>query len=165
MAGWADARPPPPLLPMRGCNVNYLDLLAPKLKDLAGQRIALQEIPESLHTLELACEALQVAGADCTKISGKPSKEEEALLANLAERDYLRRNLVITRRQVEQLERALAKLDENEKLVVERLYIDRKAAPIKQLCAVLECEESTVYEIRYRATVKLARMLFGQVDL
>lgn len=144
--------------------MNYLDWLLPKLKNLPEQRVALTEIQESIETLEMSCEMLQASGVEGARIPKRPSKVEEAYLDNLCEWEQLQKNLEITRREVAQMERVLALLSDEERLVLERFYINRQRDHLRQLCKELDCKEAQVYEIKSRATIKLSRMLFGQVD-
>ena len=87
------------------------------------------------------------------------------MLANIAERDELKHNLEITKREVEQVDAALAELSQEERLVLERFYIHREHGHVDRLCEELNMEKSQVYNIKNRALVKLARMLHGQVSL
>lgn len=141
----------------------YLDWLIPKLTTLPEKQIALKEIAESIRTLELSCEALQASGVEPARISKRPTKAEEAYLDNLCEREQLQKNLEITRREVDQMERMLALLADDERLVLDRFYINRQKNHLRLLCEELACEEAQVYEIKSRAAIKLARMLFGNV--
>ena len=145
--------------------MKYTDWLIPRLRDLEQEREALQNIPERIRTLEIAFAGLRAANTEGDVVSGGENHREEALLANIAERDELKRNLVISRREVEQVDGALAKLSQEERLVLDRFYIHREPGHVERLCEELSMEKSQVYNIKNRAMVKLARMLHGQVSL
>ena len=103
--------------------MKYSDWIIPRLRDLEQERAALQNIPERIRTLELAFAGLRAANTEGDVVSGGENHREEAMLANIAERDELKRNLVISRREVEQVDGALAKLSQEERLVLDRFYI------------------------------------------
>ena len=145
--------------------MKYSDWIIPRLRDLEQERAALQNIPERIRTLELAFAGLRAANTEGDVVSGGENHREEAMLANIAERDELKRNLVISRREVEQVDGALAKLSQEERLVLDRFYIHRESGHVERLCEELIMEKSQVYNIKNRALVKLARMLHGQVYL
>lgn len=145
--------------------MKYTDWIIPRLRDLENERAALQNIPERIRTLELAFAGLRAANTDGDVVSGGENHREDLLLANIAERDELKKNLEITRREVEQVDSALAKLSQDERLVLDRFYIHREHGHVDRLCEELGCEVANVYKIKNRALVQLARSLHGQVTL
>ena len=145
--------------------MKYTDWIIPRLRELGQERAALKNIPERILVLEMAFDGLKAANTDGTVVSGGENHREEAMLANIAERDELKHNLEITKREVEQVDAALAELSQEERLVLERFYIHREHGHVDRLCEELNMEKSQVYNIKNRALVKLARMLHGQVSL
>lgn len=145
--------------------MKYTDWIIPRLRDLEQEREALVNIPERIRTLELAFAGLRASGTEGDVVSGGENHREEAMLANIAERDELKRNLVIARREVDQVDGVLAKLSQEERLVLDRFYIHREQGHVDRLCEELNMEKSQVYNVKNRALVKLARMLHGQVSL
>ena len=145
--------------------MKYTDWIIPRLRDLEQEREALQNIPERINTLELAFAGLRASSTDGDVVSGGENHREEAMLANIAERDRLRLNLELTRREVHQVEKALSQLSPDEALVLERFYVHREPGHVERLCEELNMEKSQVYNIKNRALVRLARMLHGQVFL
>ena len=145
--------------------MKYTDWIIPRLRELEQERAALQNIPERILVLGLKFAGLKATDTDSDRVSGGENHREEAMLANIAERDELKRNLEITRREVEQIDAALANLSQEERLVLERFYIHREHGHVDKLCEELNMEKSQVYNIKNRALVRLARMLHGQVNL
>ena len=145
--------------------MKYTDWIIPRLRELEQERAALQNIPERILVLGLKFAGLKATDTDSDRVSGGENHREEAMLANIAERDELNRNLEITRREVEQIDAALANLSQEERLVLERFYIHREHGHVDKLCEELNMEKSQVYNIKNRALVRLARMLHGQVNL
>ena len=63
------------------------------------------------------------------------------------------------RRQVREMERALALLTPAERLVLDRLVIHRERGAAQVLCQLLEVEPATVYRYKKQALEKLRRAL------
>ena len=145
--------------------MKYSDWLIPRLRDLEQEREALVNIPERIYTLEIAFAGLRASGTEGDVVSGGENHREEAMLANIAERDRLRLNLELTRREVHQVEKALSRLSPDEALVLERFYVHREQGHVERLCEELNMEKSQVYNVKNRALIRLARMLHGQVSL
>ena len=145
--------------------MKYTDWIIPRLRELEQERAALTNIPERIRVLELKFAGLKATDTEGDRVSGGENHREEMLLANIAERDELKRNLEITRREVEQMDAALAELSREERLVLERFYIKRELGHVDRLCEELGCEVANVYKIKNRALVRLARSLHGQVNL
>lgn len=145
--------------------MRYTDWLIPRLRELENQRKALENIPERIKLLEMKATAIRASAKAEEPVSGGTTRGEDRLLENIAERDELAQNLKITRREVQELEKALAALSPEEQRVLEMFYINRRQNYLEQLCAELCCEKSQIYRVKERALVKLARILYGQVKL
>ena len=63
------------------------------------------------------------------------------------------------RRQVREMERALALLTPAERLVLDRLVIHRERGAAQVLCQLLEVEPATVYRYKKQALEKLKKAL------
>ena len=145
--------------------MKYTDWLIPRLRSLENERRALVNIPERIRMLEMDFGAIRAATTDGDPVSGGTNRREEMLLENIAERDELKRNLAVTRREVRQIEGALDTLSREERAVIEKFYIDRPPDHISRLCEELHIEKAQIYRIKDRAMIHLARQLFGQVTL
>lgn len=145
--------------------MNYKDRLIPELKTLQSKREALKNIPEKIKILEMRYGALRSSQTDAQPVSGGISRRENDLLCNIAERDALKLDLEIVRREVALMERALQSLSETEQLVLDRAYINRRKNYIDQLCEELGYEKSQIYRIRETSLEGLARKLLGRAEL
>lgn len=145
--------------------MNYKDRLIPELKTLQDKREALINIPEQIKILEMRYGALRAARTDAQPVSGDISRRENDLLCNIAERDTLKADLTATQREVDLMDGALSKLSEVEQRVIDYAYINRRKNYIEQLCEELGYERTQVYRIKDAALIKLARKLYGKVEL
>lgn len=146
--------------------MNYKDRLIPELKALQDKREALVNIPEKIRILEIRYGALRAAQTDAQPVSGSSiSRRENDLLCNIAERDALKMDLEVTQREVDLMEEALHKLSEVEQRVLDYAYINRRKNYIERLCEELGYERTQIYRIQDAALIKLARKLYGKVEL
>ena len=132
-----------------------------KLKNYAARREALENIPHEIKRLELAYVGIRSAAVDSTPVSGGGSSREEAMLSNIVHRDELKRRLKETRLWVAQVDKALAILSDEEKLVLECFYIHRAKGGVDVLCEQLHLERSTVYDRRDSALRHFTIALYG----
>lgn len=79
-----------------------------------------------------------------------------------AELDALSRKLTETRFLLDQLNRGLSALTDEERLVLDRMYINPKKGMTMALCEALEVEVATVYRRRNKALEKLTRAMPGR---
>lgn len=135
-----------------------------KLKNYEARRTALEGIPKEIRQLESAFSGIRSATTDGTPISGDGSTREDFMLSNIVHRDELKRRLKETRLWVAQVDKALAVLDDEERLVLERFYIHRAKGNIGDLCERLNVEQPTAYRRRDQALRHFTIALYGVTD-
>lgn len=146
--------------------MRYTDWLVPELKTLQEKREALKNIPQKIKILEMRYSALRSSRTDAEPVRGSSiDKYEDAMLCNIAERDTLATNYEIIKNEVAFLESALDTLSESERLIIDRMYIQQVRKGIDMLCDELGYERAQIYNIRNNAMIKLARTLYGKVEL
>lgn len=136
-----------------------------RLRILNEQKDALENIPERIKMLEIEYEGLKATQTDGISVSGGTNHQEEARLSNIIKRMNLERNRKCTEMEVAQMESALDKLSEDDKLILSLFYINRPRDYIDRLCEELHCEVAHVYRKKDSALLELARRLCGQVTL
>ena len=140
----------------------WKDRVVDRLRDLGMQRAALEAIPLELERLQI--ESVSIRGAGGGGVAGKGGGErEERMLWNIMQREALERNLEMAGKYVEFVERGLAALEEEEALVVERVYVRGEPDVIERLREEWEmAEKRSVYKrldkILYRLTVAMFGM-------
>ena len=92
------------------------------------------------------------------------SHREEAMVGNIARRDELKRRLKEARLWVAQVDKALAVLDDEERLVLDRFYIHRAKGAVEALCECLNLEKSAVYDRRDKALRHFTLALYGVTE-
>jgi len=145
--------------------MNYKDWLIPELKALESWRASLANVPDQIEELERSAVSLRPAAYDSTPVLGGGNRREDALIANIAERERLAEGLRITETRVRRLDRALAALNAQERHVLEYFYIDRRRNAVELLMFELGYEKSQVYRIKDDALLHLARIRYGLVEM
>ena len=132
-----------------------------KLKNYEAHREALENIPKEIKRLESAYAGIRSATTDGTPVSGGGNTREDSMLSNIVHRDELKRRLREARLWVAQVDKALAVLDDEERLVLDRFYIHRAKGAVEALCEILGLEKSAVYDRRDRALRHFTLALYG----
>ena len=135
-----------------------------KLNNYTAHRAALENIPQEIKRLESAYAGIRSATTDGTPVSGGGSTREDTMLSNIVRRDELKRRLKEARLWVAQVDKALAVLDDEERLVLDRFYIHRAKGNVGELCERLNVEQATVYRKRDSALRRFTIALYGVTE-
>ena len=140
----------------------WKDRVVDRLRDLGMQRAALEAIPLELERLQIESVSIRGSGVDGVAVKGGGDREDR-MLWNIMQREALERNLEMAGKYVEFVERGLAALEEEEALVVERVYVRGEPDVIERLREEWEmAEKRSVYKrldkILYRLTVAMFGM-------
>ena len=135
-----------------------------KLKNYEAHREALENIPKEIKRLESAYAGIRSATTDGTPVSGGSNTREDSMLSNIVHRDELKRRLKEARLWVAQVDKALAVLDDEERLVLDRFYIHRAKGNVGELCERLNVEQATVYRKRDSALRRFTIALYGVTE-
>lgn len=135
-----------------------------KLKNYEARKEALGSIPQEIKRLELIYTGIRSAVADGTPVSESSNTREDATLSNIVHRDELKRRLKEARLWVSQVEKALAVLDDEERLVLYKFYIHPAKGSVDALCERLHIERSTVYRKRDNALRRFTLALYGATE-
>ena len=135
-----------------------------KLKNYEAHRQALENIPREIKRLESAYTGLRSASTENAPVTGGGGTREDCVLSNIVLRDELKRRLKEARLWTAQVDKALAVLGEEEKLVLDRFYIHRAKGNAGELCERLNVEQATVYRKRDSALRRFTIALYGVTD-
>lgn len=135
-----------------------------KLKNYEAHKQSLECLPKEIRRLESAYTGIRSASTDGTPISGGGSTREDSMLSNIVHRDELKRRLKEARLWVAQVDKALAVLDDEEQLVLDRFYIHRTKGTVEALCESLNLEKSAVYDRRDKALRHFTLALYGVTE-
>lgn len=135
-----------------------------KLKNYEAHKQALECLTKEIRRLESAYTGIRSATTDGTPISGGGNTREDSMLSNIVHRDELKRRLKEARLWVSMVDKALAVLDDEEQLVLDRFYIHRTKGAVEALCESLNLEKSAVYDRRDKALRHFTLALYGVTE-
>ena len=144
--------------------MNWKREAADKLKNYEAHKQALECLPKEIKRLESAYTGIRSATTDGTPVSGGGNTREDSMLSNIVHRDELKRRLKEARLWVAQVDKALAVLDDEERLVLDRFYIHRANGAVEALCESLSLEKSAVYDRRDKALRHFTLALYGVTE-
>lgn len=135
-----------------------------KLKGYEAHKRALENIPREIKRLEGAFVSIRSATTDAAPVSGGGSTREDTMLSNIAHREELERALKQAKAWVKMVDAGLAVLDAEERLVLDRFYINRAKGNVDRLCEELNVEKATVYRRRDGALRHFTIALYGVTE-
>ena len=132
-----------------------------KLKEYNARKQAITSIPMEIAQLESAVRGIRSASADGVAISGGGSGREDMLLSNICKREELKRSLATAKVWVAQVEDAMSVLNQEERLVLDRFYINPARGNVDRLCGELNVEKPTIYRRKDDALRHFTICLYG----
>lgn len=135
-----------------------------KLKNYEARRAALENIPGEIKRLESACTGIRSATDGGVPVAGGGRTREDTMLSNIVRREELKRLLKEARLWVVQVDRAMAVLDGEERLVLDHLYIHQAKGNVGTLCERLNLEKTAVYDRRDKALRRFTVALYGVTE-
>ena len=136
-----------------------------KLRRYDAMQQALRNIPEEIDRLKADACTLRGATTDTTPVKGGGSRREEALINNMVERQELEWTLKQVRRWLSVADRGLSALSEDERLVLQRIYLYPERGALERLCNELGVEQSSIYRKRDQALHRFTMALYGFAEL
>lgn len=137
-----------------------------RLRDYEGRKEALVNIPIQIKTLEDQYTSIRSATTDATPVQGgSDNRREEMLVSNIAEREELKLNYGIVKREVFLTEKGLKALTEEEQRILEKFYIVKSRQSVERICEELLVSRAEFYRRKDEALRKFTIAVYGVVDL
>lgn len=136
-----------------------------KLKRYNAMKQSLRSIPEEITRLELEMQSIRSATSDGTLVSGGGSGREDRYLSNIVHREELSRSLEQAKVWVRLVDTGLAILSQEERLVLDRFYINPAMGNVDRLCMELGIEKSQVYTRKNSALHHFTLSLYGCAEI
>lgn len=136
-----------------------------KLKQYEAKKHALNAIPEEIDRLEAAMQSIRSATSDGTPVKGGGSGREDAYLSNIVRREELGRSLDQAQKWVDFVNAGLSFIAEDERMILDRFYINPAKGNVDRLCMELGCEQATVYRRREQALRSFTLALYGCMEI
>lgn len=136
-----------------------------KLKQYEAKKMSLRNIPEEIKRLEAAMQSIRSATSDGSPVQGGGSGREDMYLSNIVQREELERSLELAQKWVALADAGLEFLNDEERLILDRFYINPAKGNVERLCMELGCEQATIYRKREQAIRKFTLSLYGCLEI
>ena len=136
-----------------------------KLRRHMAVKAALVNIPEEIDLLETEAYCIKSATADGTPVKGGGSGREDRLLDNITRRGELEQMLIRAQKTVAIVERGLATLNQDERHILEEMYIKTGKGYVDRLMAEYKlAEESSLYKKANKALHHFTIAMYGGTE-
>ncbi len=140
--------------------MRWSDCAVQDLRRYTGLSTGVVNIKDRISSLEARFE--YTSGSDMSSLhSGAGEAHDSILLDNIAERERLRLLLEADSRLLRTIERGLAGLNDKERKVLDRFFINKQKNHVERLMEELGVEQSTVYRIKEQALYKFTVSMYG----
>ena len=144
--------------------MNWKNVAMEKLRRYNAMRQALRNIPEELQRLKAEAVLLRSATTDGIFVRGSGGKQEDARINNIVEQQELEQTLKQVRQWLAVTERGLLSLDDEQRQILQRLYLYPQKGGIERLCSELGLEQSSIYRKRDQALLRFTTAIYGFSD-
>ncbi len=142
--------------------MNYRKWLLEDLENLERRRFSITQMESELETIDAEYAAIKATNYDKVIVQSSGNAQEEKLLTAIAKKEELQANLKATRMFVEDMDRLLGQLTDEENQVIYHMCILREKNAVTRLCEDLNYEKTRIYGIRNEALTHLAHLRFGK---
>lgn len=136
-----------------------------KLKQYEAKKLSLKNIPMEIARLESAMRGIRSAASDSTPVQGGGSGREDMYLYNIVQREELERSLEQAKKWVNLVDAGLDILSREERLILDRFYINPSKGNVDRLCGELHIEKSQVYSRKDAAIRHFTICLYGCCEI
>lgn len=145
---------------------NWCTFSIERLRDYENKKAAVVSLTEQIKILEDKFKTIRSATTDSTPVQGgNGSHREQMLINNISTREELKNNLKITKHEITITERGLEALDETEKKILTRFYINRSKGYVERLCDELFISKTELYRQKDEALKKFTSACYGIIEL
>ena len=144
--------------------MNWKNEAMEKLRRYDIMRQALRNIPEEIERLKEEFIALRSCCADTIHVQGGGGGQEDARINNIIQRQELEQTLCQVQQWLRVTDRGLMALDEEQRLILQRLYLYPKKGSLDSLCTELGMEQSSVYRKRDQALHRFTAAIYGFLE-
>lgn len=135
-----------------------------RLQDYTLMKQAVVNTRLEIKALESEMASIRSAGINDGSHSGDVKSMEDKLVSIILRIRELERSYARAKSRVEAVDNALSTLQQQEKLILYRLYIAHEKGAPTQLCEDMDCEMASVYRRRNKALKSFIKALFGCLD-
>ena len=141
--------------------MDYRKIAKDDLRRYKSLKMGIEHNIRHIHMLEDAAKRIKTGASDSTPVIGGTSRAEDKLINNIAMRDRLTLNNLAVERLVGMIDDALTVLNDVERLVLTRMYINQEKHAVERLCEELAYEKSRIYQIKDQALQKFTVAMYA----
>ena len=134
------------------------------LRNYRQRKKSIDSMAERIRVLEDKYTSIRCSAMDTTPVMGGSSRVEDSMINNIAERQRLDLNMAATKRLIELTERGLSALDDRQRIVLEKFFIDRPIRHVEWLMERFCVEQSQIYRMKDEALYSFTISMFGLID-
>ncbi len=135
-----------------------------ELREYEAKRTAAEGIPEEI--LQIKAQMVKLGGTgSSTPVKGGGSQWEDRQINLIVKLDKLSTSLALTKSWVSKVERGLAVLNAEERLILDRFYINPAKGNVDRLCGDLHLEKTAVYCRKDAALRKYTLARYGCMEI
>ena len=131
------------------------------LYNLRKNEAAIEAIPSDIALERERMTAIKSACTDSTPVQGGGNNYDDRLNNSICLINMLTANLHFAEKEIELTCKALDKLADEERRILEELYIDKQRNGAQRLCDELNCDDSTVWRKAKRALIDYCTARYG----
>lgn len=135
-----------------------------ELREYEAKKSAVESLSEEIA--HLRAEGVRLGGGSGTApVKGGGTAWEDKQINRIIRLEKLETSLGIVRAWLRRVDRGLDKLSSEERLILDRFFINPAKGNVDRLCEELNLEQSTVYRHRDRALRHYTLVRFGVVEV
>lgn len=149
--------------------MNHIDwkaLAIEALRNYPARKASIGSIPEEIKMLEGRMVAPRGgASADSIPVREGGNRYEERLLTDIAKKSEMEKALGRAKTEVARVEEALVKLTDEQRLLLDRFYMNRTKDYMERLCEELGYERTQVYKKKDDALYEFTLRMYGVIEI
>ena len=145
----------------RVSKMKWKDEAIEKLKRYDAMHAAQQNIAREIARLKEEAFAIRRADPEATPVRGSGGRYDEQLMNNIVKRQELAWTLKQVKLWITNTDRGLTALNDEERQVLQRMYLYPQKGAVDKLCEELGMEQSTVYRKRDQALEHFTIAMYG----
>lgn len=141
--------------------ITYKSIIENDLMKLTKWRFAIIQLQSEIETLNAEYASIKATNYDKMPNGSGENYQEEKLVTVIAMKDKKEADLRLNKMRVADLERLLSQLPDDERLVLDRMVVNKEKYATDNLQEELGCESAQIYRIKNRALMHLAQLRHG----
>lgn len=138
---------------------------ADMLRNYEVMQISLITLPEELERLDREATALKSSMNGGEPVVGGRGDPDDRIISNMVRREGIKANIELAQIHVRLVDKGLSALDDDERLILDRMFIHRAQGNVDRLCQELDIENPPgVYKRKDKALRRFTLALYGRTE-